>query len=105
MYIYRGKTFGELLEEERRRSGAEKLEGHDIMDLERFDPDTHHMIVFDVLSHESTMGWMGGRMRAFLTDEGYRRALENQENGNIEIINHAGVSGGHLRYDYEDRAR
>ena len=65
----RGKTFGELLEDERRRSGAEKLGGHDIMGLERFAPDTHHMIVFDVLSHESTMGWMGERIRVFLKVE------------------------------------
>lgn len=101
----RGKTLGELVEDARRRSGAEKLGGHDIMELERFDPDTHHMIVFEVLSHESTMGWMGERIRVFLTDEGYRNALKNQANGNIEIINHANLSGGHLRYDHEDRAR
>ena len=32
---------------------CQKMTGHDIMALERFDPDTRHMIVFDVLSHES----------------------------------------------------
>lgn len=37
----------------RQESGARKLEGHDIMALERFDPEVKHMIIFDVLSRES----------------------------------------------------
>ena len=52
----KARTIGEMLAEARQQSGAQKLAGHDIMALERFDPDTHHMIVFDVLSHESPMG-------------------------------------------------
>src|SRR5699024_3044931 len=44
------QTIGEMLAEARQKSGAQKLAGHDIMALERFDPDTRHMIVFDVLS-------------------------------------------------------
>ena len=47
----KARTIGEMLAEARQKSGAEKLAGHDIMALERFDPDTRHMIVFDVLSH------------------------------------------------------
>ena len=43
------QTIGEMLAEARQKSGAQKLAGHDIMALERFDPDTRHMIVFDVL--------------------------------------------------------
>ena len=50
------RTIGEMLAAARQRSGAQKLEGHDIMGLERFAPDTQHIIVFDVLSHESPMG-------------------------------------------------
>ena len=34
----------------RQESGARKLEGHDIMERERFDPEVTHMIVFDVFS-------------------------------------------------------
>lgn len=49
----KARTIGEMLAEARQKSGAEKLAGHDIMGLERFAPDTRHMIVFDVLSHES----------------------------------------------------
>ena len=72
----KARTIGEMLAEARQQSGAQKMTGHDIMALERFDPDTRHMIVFDVLSHESPMGWKGDKMRLFLTDAGYSKALE-----------------------------
>ena len=99
----KGKTIGQLLDEARKASGAPALAGHDIMALERFDPDTRHMIVFDVLSHESPMGWKGEKMRLFLTDAGYSKALESQDKGFIKIRNHARVRSGHLHYDHKDR--
>ena len=46
---YPARTIGEKIAEARQQSGAEKLKGHDIMALERFDPEVSHMIVFDVL--------------------------------------------------------
>ena len=91
-----------MLAEARQKSGAEKLAGHDIMALERFDPDTRHMIVFDVLSDESPMGYKGERMRLFLTEQGYGRAKENQNKGFIKIRNHAKVIAGNLHYDTKD---
>ncbi len=48
----KARTIGEMLAEARQQSGAQKLSGHEIMALERFDPTTRHMIVFDVLTHE-----------------------------------------------------
>ena len=75
----KARTIGEMLAEARQQSGAQKLSGHDIMALERFDPATRHMIVFDVLTHDSPVGWKGEKMRLFLTDTGYNKALENQE--------------------------
>lgn len=99
----KARTVGELLAEARQQSGAEKLAGYDIMALERFDPDTRHMIVFDVLSHESPMGWKGDKMRLFLTEAGYGKALENQDKGFIKIRNHAKVRSGNLHYDRKDR--
>lgn len=54
----KARTIGEILAEARQKSGEEKLAGHDIMALERFDPDTRHMIVFDVLSDESPKGYI-----------------------------------------------
>ena len=97
------QTIGEMLAQARQKSGAQKLAGHDILALERFAPDTRHMIVFDVLSHESPMGWKGEKMRLFLTEAGYEKALENQEKGFIKIKNHAKVLGGDLLYDRRDR--
>lgn len=99
----KARTIGELLAEARQQSGAQKLSGHDIMALERFDPDTRHMIVFDVLSHESPMGWKGEKIRLFLTEAGYHKALENQDKGFIKIKNHAKVLSGNLHYDRKDR--
>lgn len=99
----KARTIGEMLAEARQQSGAQKLAGHDIMALERFDPDTRHMIVFDVLSHESPVGVKGDKMRLFLTEAGYGKALENQDKGFIKIRNHAKVLAGNLHYDRKDR--
>ena len=101
----KARTIGEMLAEARQQSGAQKLSGHDIMALERFDPTTRHMIVFDVLTHDSPVGWKGEKMRLFLTDTGYSKALENQEKGHIKIRNHAKVLSGDLHYDHKDRER
>lgn len=98
------KTIGELLAEARQKSGAERLKGHDIMGLERFDPEVKHMIVFDVLSYDSPVGDKGDKMRLFLTEAGYQKFLESQERGEVKLKNHAKVSGGHLHYDRRDRA-
>ena len=70
----KARTIGEMLAEARQQSGAQKSSGHDIMALERFDPATRHMIVFDVLTHDSPVGWKGEKMRLFLTDAGYSKA-------------------------------
>ena len=97
------RTMGERIALARQQSGAEKLKGHDIMALERFDPQVRHMVVFDVLSFESPVGYKGDKMRLFLTDEGYQKALENQERGFIKLKNHAKVHNGYLNYDHKDR--
>ena len=95
----KAKTVGEMIAVARQESGARKLEGHDIMALERFDPEVAHMIVFDVLSRESPIGDKGHRMRLFLTEVGYKKALESQDKSFIRILNHAKVAQRHLRYD------
>ena len=73
------------------------------MALERFDLEVKHMIVFDVLSSESSIGDKGDTMRLFPTETGYQKALENQRKRYIHIKIHACVSKGHLRYDYLDK--
>lgn len=100
-----GKTVGELMEEMRIKAGAQNYRGHDYMDLARFDDKTRHMILFDVLTHHSPVGFKGERMRLFLSDTGYAKALENQQNGHIKIFSHAKVIGGDLFYDREDQIR
>ena len=99
---YPARTIGEKIAEARQQSGAEKLKGHDIMALERFDPEVRHMIVFDVLSYDSPVGDKGDKMRLFLTDAGYQKFLESQERGEVKLKNHAKVSDGHLHYDRRD---
>ena len=100
-----GKTIGELMEEMRVKAGAQNYSGHDYMDLARFDENTRHMVIFDVLTHDSPVGDKGERMRLFLSDTGYQKALENQERGNIKILSHAKVIRGDLRYDRKDQVR
>lgn len=102
---WKARTVGEMIAVARKESGARKLEGHDIMALERFDPEVAHMIVFDVLSRESSIGDKGDRMRLFLTEAGYKKALEDQGRSFIQILNHAKVSQGHLQYDRPDGER
>lgn len=98
----KARTVGEMIAVARQESGAQKLEGHDIMALERFDPEVQHMIVFDVLSDESSIGNVGNKMRLFLTKAVYQKALENQDRHFIQILNHANVAQGHLQYDRTD---
>ena len=93
---WKAGTVGEMIAVARQESGAQKLEGHDIMAPERFDPEVTHMIVFDVLSGESPVGEKGDRMRLFLTEAGYEKALESQKNQYIHIRNHSYVNHGHL---------
>jgi len=95
------KTMGELLAEARQKSGAEKLKGHDIMALERFDPEVRHMVIFDVLSVDSFVCDKGDLMRLFLTDAGYRKFQERQEKGEIKIQEHLNVApDGYLYHDH-----
>ena len=101
----KARTVGEMIAVARQESGARKLEGHDIMALERFDPEVKHMIIFDMLSGESPIGDKGHRMRLFLTEAGYKKAVESQDRSFIRILNHAKVSQGHLRYDRLDGER
>ena len=103
------RTVGEMLAKARQRSGAEQLKGHDIMALERFDPEVRHMVIFEVLSGDSFAGSKGDRVRLFLTDAGYQKFKERQEQGEIRIEDHAKVApGGYLHYGHSrdgDRSR
>ena len=99
------KTIGELMEEMRLKAGAKEYAGHSYMDLNRFAEDTRHMIIFDVLTNDSPVGWKGERTRLFLSDTGYEKALDSQGKGQIKILSHAKVRQGNLHYDHSDQLR
>ena len=101
----RSSTIAELMERRRIQAGAKEYKGHTYMDLARFDEGTKHMIIFDVLTNESPVGWKGERTRLYLTQAGYEKCLENQEKGHIKILSHAKVSRGNLYYDQKDVSR
>ena len=52
------------------------------------------MIIFDVLTNDSPVGWKGERTRLFLSDTGYEKALDSQAKGQIKILSHAKVRQG-----------
>src|SRR5699024_6076151 len=97
--MQRNSTIGELMERRRIQAGAKEYQGHTYMDLARFDEATKHMIIFDVLTNESPVGWKGERNRLYLSEAGYQKALDNQKDGNIKIISHANVARENLYYD------
>ena len=101
----KSKTIAQRMEEARIQAGAQNYKGHDYMDLARFDENTQHMIIFHVLTHDSPVGDKGDKMRLYLSDNGYQKALENTRNGNIRILSHAKVVQGNLRYDRKDQIR
>ena len=61
--------------------------------------------IFDVLTHDSPVGWKGERTRLFLSDIGYEKALDSQAKGQIKILSHAKVRNGDLFYDHKEQIR
>ena len=76
------------------------MQGHDLTGMERFHPETRHMIVLDIKTSDSPVGFPGERHRYFLSDEGYRNARASEGRGEIKIKSHAAVAAGKL---YPDR--
>jgi hypothetical protein len=83
--------------------GGKKITGHDIMDIQRFAEDTRHMIVFDVITWDCPVGEKGERIRIFLTDEGYKQALESEGRGECKIVRRARVRKGDIFYHAPER--
>lgn len=100
-----GKTIGELMEEMRVKAGAKEYKGHEYLDLNRFADDTRHMIIFDVTSNNCSWGDKGDRMRLYLNESGYEKALDFQKEGHIKIKSYAKVHKGDLFYDSRDQVR
>lgn len=79
--------------------GEPVLQGHDLAGVERFMPETRHMVTVDILNSDSPVGFPGERYRFFLSDEGYRNAKASENRGEIRIRNHAAVMAGKLYPD------
>lgn len=77
--------------------------GHDMSGRERFQKDTGHMILFDVLKDSSPAGSRGDCYRAFLSDEKYRNAKQSEGRGEIKIRSHAAVRDGCIMPDRKQR--
>ena len=82
---------------------GKKITGADIMDIQRFAEDTRHMIVFDVLTWDCPVGDKGERVRIFLSDEGYTKAVASEGRGEMKIVRHARVRKGDIFYDAPER--
>ena len=75
------------------------MQGHDLTGIERFHTETRHMIVLDVKTSDSPVGYPGERHRYFLSDEGYKNARASEGRGEIRIRSHAAVTAGKLYPD------
>ena len=54
------------------------MQGHDLSGIERFHPETRHMITLEV-QKQCFVGFKGERFRFFLSDEGYRNAKHSEQ--------------------------
>ena len=82
----------------RKNKAIMQIGGHGLHGKERFAPDTRHMIVCDITRGEASLTGPGGRIRIFLSDEGYGRAVESEKHGNIVIVRYYRVRNGDLIY-------
>lgn len=76
-----------------------EMKGHDILAVERFRDSTCRMIGFVVRKQGNPYGSPGDEMRLFLSEAGYRRALESQNRREIRIKRTAHIIEGHILYD------
>ena len=75
---------------------ARELKGHNILAVERFQDSTRWMIEFAVRKPRSPYGSPGDEVRLFLTEDGYRQALDAQRGQQIKIKRYAHVVEGHI---------
>ena len=74
---------------------ARELKGHNILAVERFQDSTRWMVEFAVRKPRTHYGSPGDEVRLFLTEEGYRQALDAQRGQQIKIKRYAHVVEGH----------
>ena len=86
-----------------RQPGRKKrIDGHGMTAPERYAPDTRHMVILNVIKDYA--GYKpGGRVRLYLTDEGYNEVITADGQGNVKIIRHARVRVGELEHNAPER--
>lgn len=94
-----GRSVLRRLDAAKERVKQPALRGHDLSGIERFQQDTRHMVILDVLNDDSPVGFKGERYRFFLSDAGYDNARASEKRGEIKIRSHAAVSAGKLYPD------
>lgn len=70
--------------------------GHEPFDNARFDGDTKHMLIFEVLKGDASVGSVGEKWRIYLTEEGYQKAKHEEREGYIKILEDCSVRAGHV---------
>ena len=81
---------------------VKRIDGHGMTAPERYAPDTRHMVILNV-RRDYAGHKPGGRVRQFLSDEGYNEVTTADASGNVKIIRHARVRVGELDYDAPER--
>ena len=87
----------ELLAAAREIQGTDYVEGDGIMCEKRYEKGIHHMIEFSSLDGRDSLG-KNRYQRRFLSESGYKHALENEAQGKIRIVQYARINGGGLDY-------
>jgi len=95
----RDNSIRQRLAEAKAQAKEPIMQGHDLTGFERYLPQTRHMIVVDILSNDSPVGYKGERYRFFLSDEGYKNAKASEQRGEAKIRSHAAVCCGSLYPD------
>jgi len=75
-----------------------RIIGQDINHPDRYSSETRHMIVFDVSTEGYPAGTVGERVRVFLSDDGYERAINSEQEGKLTIVRHYYVRNGNLTF-------
>ena len=75
---------------------ARELKGHNILAVECFWYNSRWMIECAGQRPSTAYGSPGDEMRLFLTEDGYRAALQSQQRREIKIKRYARVIEGHI---------
>lgn len=88
----------------REMQGADYVEEDQILCKKRYEKETAHMIEYLSLDGADSLEKKSRYRRKFLTEAGYRQALERQSQGKIRIIRYARLKGSALEYTSAPKA-